>query len=56
MNYVLCIALGLLVGFLAGCAFKVWAAGDKNAWSEGYDTGFTDGFNDGKEASKVLGL
>ena len=56
MNYVLCIALGLFVGFLAGCAFKVWSCGDKDAWSEGYDTGYKDGLRYGKGVKETIGL
>jgi len=57
MNYVLCIALGLLVGFLAGCIFTVdtYGEGKKRPteyWSEGYDDGYADGFAKARKEGK----
>ena len=60
MNFVLCAILGFLVGFIAGCVFKVVTYGDlerppSSYWSEGYDDGYADGYTDGKHASPRSG-
>ena len=56
MTYVLCAILGFLVGFIAGCVFKVVTYGDRERppssyWSDGYDDGYADGYTDGKHAN-----
>ncbi len=57
MNYILCIALGLMIGFIAGCAFAAYMhiPNDEDAhwyWSNGYDEGYVDGWEEWQAANR----
>lgn len=58
MNIILCIALGLIVGFVGGCFYTVSTYGDgqkrpSEYWSEGYDDGYMDGYAKARKDGKM---